>query len=107
MKVLDVTEFYSERGGGVRSHLTLKQHISRQLGHEAIILAPGPGNAKEATSGVVRIPGPAMPYDPSYHLLWRIDKIRAEIRRVQPDVLEIHSHGVDRQFRSEHPDGVR
>ncbi len=91
MKVLDVTEFYSERGGGVRSHLTLKQHISRQLGHEAIILAPGPGNAKEATSGVVRIPGPAMPYDPSYHLLWRIDKIRAEIRRVQPDVLEIHS----------------
>lgn len=70
--------------------MTLKQHISRQLGHESIILAPGPHGTSTAGS-IVRIPGPAMPYDPSYHLLWRIDKIRAEIRRVQPDVLEIHS----------------
>ena len=94
MKVLDVTEFYSERGGGVRSHLTLKGHISRQLGQEALILAPGPrthGAQAPLDASVRRIPGPAMPYDPSYHLLWRVDKIRAEIVRVHPDVLEIHS----------------
>jgi alpha-1,6-mannosyltransferase len=90
MKVLDVTEFYSQRGGGVRSHLTLKEHISRQLGHEVIVLAPGPKDGA-SDHGVRTIPGPAMPYDPSYHLLWRIDKIRAEIARVHPDVLEIHS----------------
>jgi len=35
--------------------------------------------------------GPTLPYDPSYHLLWRIDKIHAAIRRQNPDVLEIHS----------------
>jgi alpha-1,6-mannosyltransferase len=35
--------------------------------------------------------GPALPYDPSYHLLWRIDKIRAAVRRERPDILEIHS----------------
>jgi alpha-1,6-mannosyltransferase len=32
-----------------------------------------------------------MPYDPSYHLLWRVDKIVTEVRRLRPDVLEIHS----------------
>src|SRR4051812_43733208 len=45
MKVLDVTEFYSERGGGVRSHLTLKSHVLCQLGHEHVVVAPGPRDA--------------------------------------------------------------
>ena len=89
MKVIDVTEFYSERGGGVRSYLDGKQHILCQLGHESILLVPGP----EATStdGVRKVGGPAMPYDATYHLLWRPDKIRAAVGAEQPDVLEIHS----------------
>ncbi len=97
MKVLDVTEFYSLRGGGVRSHLELKGHISRQLGHEAIVLAPGPRSMSRSPSGGaagderVIVPGPAMPYDPSYHLLWRVGAVRSAIRRIHPDVLEIHS----------------
>ena len=41
MKVLDVTEFYSERGGGVRSHMALKSHVLCQLGHEHVVVAPG------------------------------------------------------------------
>ncbi len=40
---------------------------------------------------VVRIKGPAMPYDPSYHLLYRVDKIVKQVRELHPDVLEIHS----------------
>jgi alpha-1,6-mannosyltransferase len=32
-----------------------------------------------------------MPYDPSYHLLYRVDKIVARVRELHPDVLEIHS----------------
>jgi alpha-1,6-mannosyltransferase len=32
-----------------------------------------------------------MPYDASYHLLYRVDKVRAIVRRERPDVLEIHS----------------
>jgi alpha-1,6-mannosyltransferase len=35
--------------------------------------------------------GPASPYDPTYHLLVRFDKIRAIVERERPDVLEIHS----------------
>ena len=113
MKLVDVTEFYSERGGGVRSHLTLKQHVLCQLGCDHTVLAPGDqdidfeshetenGTANDSAeppvahphghARVVRIKGPAMPYDPSYHLLYRVDKIVAQIKALHPDVLEIHS----------------
>jgi alpha-1,6-mannosyltransferase len=40
---------------------------------------------------VIRVRGPASPYDPTYHLLSRFDKIRAIVARERPDVLEIHS----------------
>jgi alpha-1,6-mannosyltransferase len=40
---------------------------------------------------VLRVGGPASPYDPTYHLLLRFDKIAAIVARERPDVLEIHS----------------
>jgi alpha-1,6-mannosyltransferase len=40
---------------------------------------------------VIRIGGRALPYDPTYHLLWRVDKVRAIVSRERPDVLEIDS----------------
>lgn len=110
MKVLDVTEFYSERGGGVRSHLALKSHVLCQLGHQHIVVAPGPrdsendaeapakvitGEGRVARSRpsarVIRVGGPASPYDPTYHLLLRFDRIAAIVERERPDVLEVHS----------------
>lgn len=104
MKILDVTEFYSERGGGVRSHLALKGHVLCQLGHEHVVVAPGPHDdelqletderrlARRAGSArVIRVRGPASPYDPSYHLLLNTSKIRDLVARERPDVLEIHS----------------
>lgn len=38
-----------------------------------------------------RIAGPSLPYDPTYHLPWRVDKIRRVVREERPDVLEVHS----------------
>jgi len=40
---------------------------------------------------VIRVEGPASPYDPTYHLLVRFDKIAAIVERERPDVLEVHS----------------
>jgi len=104
VKVLDVTEFYSERGGGVRSHLTSKGKLSWELGHTHVVVAPGPrdldeplcdGRPSECRGGaaprVVRIAGPSLPYDPTYHLLWRVDKVRSRVEEERPDVLEIDS----------------
>ena len=40
---------------------------------------------------MIRIGGPASPYDPTYHLLLRFDKIAGIVARERPDVLEVHS----------------
>jgi alpha-1,6-mannosyltransferase len=89
LRVVDVTEFYSLRGGGVRSYLSAKNHILCQAGHLATVVAPGP--PQRSTDSTVFVGGPPVPYDPTYHLLWRLDKIRVEVERRNPDVVEIHS----------------
>ena len=40
---------------------------------------------------MIRVAGPASPYDPTYHLLLRFDKIAGIVERERPDVLEVHS----------------
>jgi alpha-1,6-mannosyltransferase len=39
----------------------------------------------------MRVAGPALPYDRTYHLLGRFDKIRARVAAERPEVLEAHS----------------
>ncbi|MGH7293746.1 MAG: glycosyltransferase, partial [Polyangiaceae bacterium] len=103
MKVVDVTEFYSERGGGIRSHLTTRGHFLCELGHGHTVIAPGPKDEEfevyasiapdgsTARAKVVRVRGMALPYDRTYHLLGRLDKIRERVRSERPDVIEAHS----------------
>jgi len=100
LKIVDVCEFYSERGGGVRSHLTTRGHSLQRLGHEHLLVVPGSKDedielyASTAPSGksrLVRVAGPALPYDRTYHLLGRLDKIRARVRLEGADILEAHS----------------
>jgi alpha-1,6-mannosyltransferase len=101
LKIVDVTEFYSERGGGIRSHLTVRGHFLCQLGHEHVVMAPGPRDedapsqqpvaAGPIPSRLVRFAGPIQPYDRTYHLLGRLDKVRQRIRAERADVLEAHS----------------
>jgi alpha-1,6-mannosyltransferase len=100
LKIVDVSEFYSERGGGVRSHLTTRGHSLQRLGHDHVLVVPGSKDevielyASTAPSGrsrLVRVAGPTLPYDRTYHLLGRLDKIRARVREEAPDVLEAHS----------------
>ncbi len=62
------------------------------------MVAPGPRDREERYASdagpaarVVRIRGPSLPYDSTYHLLFRVDKIRAFVERERPDVLEIDS----------------
>jgi alpha-1,6-mannosyltransferase len=105
MRIVDVTEFYSERGGGVRSHLTVKSQILCQWGHDQLVLAPGPRSElrdhlsfeapasidRPGSAKIRRFRGPSVPYDPTYHLLFQVPAVARAIREAKPDVLEIHS----------------
>lgn len=93
MRILDLGEFYSERGGGVRSYLSAMLSASAARGHELVIVAPGPKDSDEAVEGgrVLRYRAPHMPYDNTYHVPHRVDVMRRWIRELQPDVLQLSS----------------
>ncbi|HEX6274106.1 MAG TPA: glycosyltransferase [Polyangiaceae bacterium] len=94
MRVLDLAEFYSERGGGVRSYLDKMLRCAGSLGHEVIVVAPGPRDeeTRVAEGGrIVRYAAPRMPYDPSYHAPIGVLRMRALVRELAPDVLQLSS----------------
>ena len=88
----------------------LKSHVLCQLGHQHVVVAPGARDEEQTeqvageradaggrlarskgSARVIRVAGPASPYDPTYHLLLRFDKIAGIVERERPDVLEVHS----------------
>jgi alpha-1,6-mannosyltransferase len=94
MRVLDLAEFYSERGGGVRSYLDKMLRSAGPLGHEVVVVAPGPRDeeTRVAEGGrIVRYAAPRMPYDPSYHAPLDVFRMRALVREIAPDVLQLSS----------------
>lgn len=101
MNIVDITEFYSERGGGIRSHLTSRGESLGRSDHCHTLIAPGPRDEDGRTAGgdrrrkgrssVVRVAGPVLPYDRTYHLLHRFGAVRAIVQSERPDVLEAHS----------------
>jgi alpha-1,6-mannosyltransferase len=93
MKIVDLCEFYSTRGGGVRSYLTRMGDSAQRLGHELVVIAPGPRDEERTQPGgkVITYAGPPMPYDPTYHAPLRLDRMRALVARERPDVLQVSS----------------
>ncbi len=72
--------------------MTSRAHVLYQRGDEHLVVAPGGTDEEQAgPPHVLRVKGPSLPYDPTYHLLYRVDKVRARIVRERPDVVEIHS----------------
>jgi alpha-1,6-mannosyltransferase len=93
MKILDLCEFYSERGGGVRSYLNALGRAAARHGHELIVVAPGPRDEDATHEGMrlIRYAAPSMPYDPSYSIPWGIECMRDVARREQPEILQTSS----------------
>ncbi len=93
MKILDLCEFYSERGGGVRSYLTKLGTYATEAGHDLVIVAPGPRDETIEDGGALieRYAAPRMPYDATYHMPLRLGRMRELIRKHSPDVLQVSS----------------
>lgn len=90
MKIADISEFYSERGGGVRTYVRQKLAASARLGHQTIIIAPGPEDREDPVPGgkIVWVKAPILPVDPRYHIFVGGARVRAVLEREQPDVVE-------------------
>jgi len=69
-------------------------HHAGELGHEVVVVAPGPRDEDRTvgTGGrIVRYRAPRMPYDPSYHAPLAFGRMRALIAEHRPDVLQVSS----------------
>lgn len=90
MKILDVSEFYSDQGGGVRTYTDQKLAAAAALGHELVVVAPAPRSGEERRFGgrVVWVESPRFPFDPRYHVFVRPAAVHAVIAREGPDVVE-------------------
>ena len=90
MKIIDVAEFYTDQGGGVKTYINQKLLAGTRAGHEIVVIAPGPKSGEEERLGgrIIWVKGPALPVDRRYHILWRESKVHEILDHEKPDVVE-------------------
>ncbi|MDH4046105.1 MAG: glycosyltransferase, partial [Gemmatimonadota bacterium] len=94
LKVLDLTEFFSPLGGGVRTYLSAKARwFAGREDHSHVLVVPGARDAKREWLGSTRyeIGGPPAPASPGYHILTGWGRLRRILERERPDVVELGS----------------
>jgi alpha-1,6-mannosyltransferase len=94
MRIVDVNEFYSPTGGGVRTYIDRKIEIMAELGHELIVIACGRRDWVDERPGggrVIYVKAPPLVVDPNYGLFWNGEPITRLLDELQPDVVEVSS----------------
>ena len=90
MKIVDVSGFYSETGGGVASYVRQKLAAAARHGHEVVVIAPGARSGEERRPGgkIVWVASPPMPFDANYRMFFGAREAWASIEAEAPDVIE-------------------
>jgi len=90
MRLVDVAEFYTDQGGGVKTYINQKLELGSRAGHEVIIIAPGKEDwAEERRGGRIEwIKSPPLPLDPRYRILWNKKEVHRRLFQLQPDLVE-------------------
>lgn len=94
MRVCDLTHAYTDTSGGIRTTIDAKRrYILDHTPHEHVLIAPGAEDRIErhGRATTIRIAGPTIPGAAPYRFFLRMDKVRAALARVQPDVIELHT----------------
>ena len=90
MKIVDVCEFYSPTGGGVRRYINQKLALAGKFGHELTIIAPGAYTRTEQAHGgtIAWIKSPHLPFDRNYRMFWNHQQVWRTLDRLAPDLVE-------------------
>ena len=87
----DLTQSWSEVGGGVRTYLLHKRrHILESTPHRHLMIIPGERDEviDEGRAVTVTIASPHVPTSPRYRLLLRNGAVREALERHRPDLIE-------------------
>jgi alpha-1,6-mannosyltransferase len=90
VKIVDVCEFYSPTGGGVKRYVDQKLAFASRFGHDMTIIAPGPETRTETIDGgrIVWIKSPYLPFDRNYRMFWRRREVWKALDELRPDLVE-------------------
>ena len=91
MLFCDLTQSWSEQGGGVRTYLLHKrQHILERTGDRHLLIIPGARDeiVEEGRVITVTIASRRVPGSPNYRLLLRNGAVRKVLERFRPDLIE-------------------
>ncbi|WP_337847981.1 glycosyltransferase [Sphingomonas sp.] len=91
MRIVDVNEYYSPTGGGVRTYLDRKMRILAEHGHELIVIAPFHEDRVEDRPDGGRIhwvKSPPLILDRNYWLFNDPGAVCRLLDRIDPDVVE-------------------
>jgi alpha-1,6-mannosyltransferase len=87
----DLTQSWSEVGGGVRTYLLHKRrHILEATPHNHLMIIPGPRDEviDEGRAITVTLRSPHVPGSPNYRLLLRNKAVQAVLQGFRPDLIE-------------------
>lgn len=94
--VLDITEFYGETTGGIRTYLRQKAlYVESRPGLRQVLVLPGPRDALSQSDGVrcYRLEGPRVPTQDPYRFMLATRTNRRIALHERPDVIEVGSPG--------------
>jgi alpha-1,6-mannosyltransferase len=94
MKICDITQSYSDTSGGIRTYIDAKRkYIIENTPHEHIIIIPGNEDRIEIYDkySIYHIKSPIIKSCEPYRFIYRLDKIVALLKSINPDVIELGS----------------
>ena len=109
--ICDITQSWSDVGGGVGTYLRRKrEHILTFTPHRHLLIIPGSADSvtEDGRAITVTIASPPVPTSPNYRLLLRNRAVRAALERFRPDIVECQdSYNLPwaaLRYRRDHPD---
>ena len=94
LTVLDISEYYGETSGGVRTYLTEKsRYVAARDGLAQILVVPGAVDGLRATGRVrhYSVRGPVIPGQAPYRLMLGAGRVARIVAEERPDVIELGS----------------
>jgi alpha-1,6-mannosyltransferase len=91
MKLCDVTQFYSQMGGGVKRYLQEKRsYIQNHTLHHHVAILPGEKDAVEKNDRLTIhwVKSPSIDAQAGYRLLWKMERIDEILAEEKPDLIE-------------------
>jgi len=90
MKIVDIAEFYSDQGGGVKTYIRQKLQYAKASGVAVDIVAPGREDRTEHMAGgrILWVKCPVHPADRRYHVFTRARPVYELLDTIKPDVVE-------------------